>query len=148
MSESAIRVLLKTILESVADIGKVYDYERYTNTEAGARALFKTEISGQEQYRAWMISRRSASEQPKTTASPNVYVIRGFLGVSDAASTEKTMTLLVEAIRDAFRDDATMYNAGYAHEPVQVSMQDKRMFGQLLCEHAELSITVYDFKTS
>lgn len=148
MSEADIRTKIKAILGAVTNVGAVYDYRRNAASDSEFILLFKQTVGGVDHIRGWMIHRRSASEQAKTTAAPHVYELNGYLGIKDATATEKTFTALVEAVRDKFRADATLYNAGYAHDPVQVEQQDDRQFGAVLCHHAQLSITVYDMITS
>lgn len=144
MSEATIREKIKTILSGVTNIGVVHDYRRSASSDAAFIELFRTTISGVDQIRGWMISRRSASEQQKTTAAPHQYEIDGYMGLQDAAATEKTFTLLIEAVRAAVRDDMTLFAAGFAHDALQVQTQEELMFGAVLCHHVKLTFAVYD----
>lgn len=147
MSEAAIRILLKAIIESVTDIGLVHDYRRMATTDKEFIDKFVTTIDNTRQVRGWQIYREGAAEDPHTTAAPHNYVIEGYMGIQDANATEKTFTALTEAIRTAVRSDTTLYNAGYAHHPVQIPTQNELSFGGVLCHHAKMTLLIYDFIT-
>jgi hypothetical protein len=148
MSEANIRTQIYTILSSVTNIGKVYDYERWANDWATFINFFKTTIGGIDQIRGWEISRRSAPEKQVGISSgtgkyerAHSFVIRGYLGVKDADATEKTFNALIEAIATAFRGNRKLNGTAERHDLIQTDIIEPRMFGSVLCHYAELSLT-------
>jgi len=151
MPESTIRTQIYTILSAVTDIGKVYDYDRWAAEWAAFINFFKTTISGIDQIRGWEISRRSSGEKKvvigigsSSHEKPHVFIIRGYLGLNDAAATEKTFNILIEAIATAFRSNKTLNGAARDHDYIQADVIEARIFGGVLCHYAELSLTVYE----
>jgi len=151
MSESAIRTQIYTILNAVTNIGKVYDYERWTADWTTFINLFKTTIATVDQIRGWEISRRSVGERQAIIKvgsgaheDDHAYMIRGYMGVNDASATEKTFNALIESIRTVFRDNKNLNGACERHGRIQASIIEFRLFGGVLCHYAELSLTVYE----
>jgi len=149
MSESAIRAEIAAIVGGVADIGKVYDYERHASSWAKFIQLFKATIGGQPQIRGWEISRVRVAETletlgggPAATDNKHTYAIQGYLGVNDAEASEKTFEALIEEIRAAFRANPTLNGAADGHDYIQAETIDTRMFGSVLCHYAKLLLTV------
>ena len=145
MSEASIRAGIKSVLNTVADIGAVHDYERYpTNNDWSAfLTLFKATIGGVDQVRGWTLSRRSSSDSMNNPV-PHAYIIRGMMSFKDSTETEKTFTTLIESVRTAFRADKTLSGNALGHDFIQVSLQEPRFFGGVLCHYCELSITAYE----
>jgi hypothetical protein len=145
VTESGIRTAIYNLLAAVTDIGKVYDYERWAADWATFINLFKTTISGTPQIRGWEIGRRAVKEDNMPVRS-HIYVIRGYMGINDAAATEKTFNALIEAIAAKFRDGQPLSGAALGHDFIQAELIDARMFGAVLCHYCELSLTVYEDK--
>ena len=149
MSESAIRTAIYNILSGITDIGKVYDYERWAADWSKFINLFKTTISGVDQIRGWEIGRRSAGEKPFTIGlnlRDHGFVIRGYMRVNNASASEKTFNNLIEAVADAFRNNFTLNGAAESHDYIQAVPIDFRVFGNVLCHYAELSLNVHEEK--
>jgi hypothetical protein len=151
MSETAIRTQIYTILSAVTNVGKVYDYERWAANWNTFIDLFKTTISGVDQIRGWEISRRSVGEKQvvitigsQAHEDDHTYIIRGYMGVSDSAATEKAFNALIESVRTAFRTNKNLNGTCERHGRVQVAVIEARTFGSVLCHYAELSLTVYE----
>src|SRR4030042_3344011 len=146
MSEAAIRTQVHSILSGVADIGKVYDYERWANDWATFINLFKTTVGGVDQIRGWEISRGSVKDEgkPGRFEATHSYAIKGYIGVKDSTATEKTFAALIEAIRAAFRTNWNLNGAAEYHDLIQVPVSEPRMFGSILCHYAELTLDVHD----
>ena len=143
MSEFAIRTEIYNILSGVTNIGKVYDYERWAADWNTFINLFKTTISGADQIRGWEIGRRSVTEGGETLGTnerKHTFTIRGYMGISDAAATEKTFNALIEAICAAFRVNPTLNGSADLHQDVQVEVIEARTFGGVLCHYAEMSL--------
>jgi len=151
MPEATIRTAIYNILGAVADIGKVYDYERWAADWTAFINLFKTTIGAVDQIRGWEISRRSVGEKQavikigsQAHEDDHLFVIRGYMGVSDANATEKTFNALIESIRTAFRDNRNLNGACERHGRIQAPIIEFRLFGGALCHYAELNLTVYE----
>ena len=145
MSEANIRAGIKSILTAIPGIGKVHDYERYPekNDWSAFLALFKNTNNGQDHILGWTITRRSSGEKHNDPI-PHVYLIRGIMGMKDSAETDKSFTALIENVRAAFRNNKTISNAALGHDYIQVSFQELRFFGSVLCHYCELTIVVYE----
>ncbi len=151
MSESAIRGQIYAVIGAIANIGMVYDYERWAADWVAFINFFKTTIGGVDQIRGWEISRRSAAEKKivigvniSSHQKTHVFLIRGYMGVNDAAATEKTFNALIEAIGAAFRYNKKLNDTAMDHDYIQAETIGFRMFGGALCHYAELSLTVYE----
>lgn len=143
MSESTVRTGVYTILNAVADVGKVYDYERWAKDWGTFINLFKTTIGGKAQIRGWEIGRTSAPEDA-TSVKAHKYSIKGYMGIDDSAASEKTFNAVIEAIVAAFRANKMLSGAALGHDFIQVDLIEPRMFANVLCHYAELSLVVYD----
>ena len=147
MSDAVTRPLIVAIIASVANIGKVYAYERWAADWGAFIALFKTTISGVPQIRGWEVSRKGRAESLETlgggmaaTDVRQIYVIRGYLGLSDKDNTEKTFNDLIDAIAAAFA--AAQLGGHITHDYIQVEKIEPRLFGSILCHYAELTLTI------
>jgi len=151
MSESAIRAAIYTVLRAVEDIGKVYDYERWTSDWTTFINLFKTTISNEDRILGWEISRRSVGEKQAVIKAgsqahedDHLFIIRGYMAVNDASETEKTFNQLIENIRTAFRENKNLNGACERHGRIQAPIIEFRTFGGVLCHYTELNLTVYE----
>ena len=151
MSESAIRAQIKTILEAVTNIGKVYDYERWSADWTAFINLFKITVSGVDQIRGWEISRRSVGEKKVVIGvgslaheDDHLFIIKGYMSVKDASATEKTFNTLIESIKTAFRANPNLNATCERHGRIQAPVIDFRIFGDVFCHYAELNLTVYE----
>lgn len=106
-----IRTAIANKIAAVADVGQVHAWQRYAQNNADFRALYVATIAGAEQLRGWHVRRVATDE---TSDARGRYVvthrweIRGYMGLDDGAQTERTFDTLIEALRDAFRDDETL----------------------------------------
>jgi len=150
MSESLIRAQIYSILGGVTNIGKVYDYERWADDWEAFINLFKTMISSKAQIRGWEIRRRAAPSVYDSNAEEVIthqYILKGYLAVEDASSTEKTFNNLIEAIRTAFRFNFTLSGLCEMAGPISAEIIEERMFGSVLCHYCELSLPVKELNT-
>lgn len=153
-SEASIRAQIKTVLEGVSNAGVVYDYERYSNDWSALLEQFRTTINGVEQIRAWMISldpgqsmRQELIGFEGTGGGENIlvtysYRIRGFMGVDDAAESEKTFTALALAVMEALEADATLMGKELIRDtPIVASMtMNYTMLAGVLCHGVEIRV--------
>lgn len=142
MSESAIRTAIFNILNGVANIGKVYDYDRWSADWGTFINLFK-DTSGK--ICGWEICRKSAKADYDDNAeesTTHLYIMRGYMSLKDSSATEKTFNLLIEAIRNAFRFNFSLNNNCEFAGPVIIEVIDVRSFGSVLCHYSELNLPV------
>lgn len=147
MAYSTILSGIKAKVEGASSGAKVYDYERWSANWATMLALFKTS-SGL--IHAWMISRIATTRQYQSIGDAErayIFRLRGVYGLDDSAGTEKTFQAVINAIADAFEADLTLGDTCLTLAPdwgpmaAQVGLQvldvDIRMFGTVLCHHAD-----------
>src|SRR3990167_4248814 len=99
MSLALIRTEYKTILEGIASIGKVHDYERWSVEWKKFLDGFK---SADNKIKGWTITREKTDEVfiPGPGAERrHTMVVRGYLGLDDTNASEKTFQDLIETDR-------------------------------------------------
>ena len=141
MSESAIRAQIYTIMGGIANIGQVYDYERWADNWADFINLFKDSTG---KILGWEISRKAPISDIMNEPRVHTYSIKGYMGVSDANASEKVFNALIELIAATFRVNLTLNNAALGHDLIQVTSLDTRTFASVLSHAAELTLTVYE----
>lgn len=145
---SAIAADIKTKLEGISGTGIIHAYERQAVDQAKFIALFKDSTG---KICGWEITRRAAPEG--YTGPVNRHhqmLIQGYMGLQDAAASATAFQDLCDTICDLFRDTAPATPAGWEYRnglepgktPVQLELIDDRMFGNVLCHHAVISITI------
>jgi len=143
MSLSTIRSEIKSILEGISGIGKVYDYLRWdTRDWKGFFNLFKSNST----YHGWMITRTSTTEDRRFETDHNLrtytFKIVGFYPLNDAKATEKTFQDLIEAICTTFRTNYNLNGKCLDSDPPEVSVVENRMFGSIVAHYAEIILRV------
>jgi hypothetical protein len=153
---SQIRAAIKAKMESVPEIGRVHDRERYAKDMAKLKALFEWPGEGSGKLRGWIIRRVSTRESSSALGRTHCldrWQIRGYQGFSDEAASEIEFDDRIEAIRDAFRADETL--GGVVSQTVdpasklafiQVDDSGPVMFAGLLCHGARLSLITSHYK--
>jgi len=147
MSEATTRAAIKTILDSVTDVGKTYNRTRWAVTFDAILNFFKTGIGGKEQIRGWDMELTSFEQAPRTLQGHTrtyIYIIRGRLATNDAEATELTMAALAESVVNALDQSSTF---GYSvartfpkqSAPAQLTTFEYRMFGDTLCHYVEIT---------
>lgn len=155
MSQALIRAQIVAVLQSVPDIGVVHSYERYAKDLSQLVAHYGyTPGSDPTQLRGWFVTRLSVQEitkvQPRVVEITR-WIVRGFMGLNDAAATELAFHDLVEAVRDAFRGNETLNdtvsqcaipvpNQGYGEAGIQMLDAGPVLFGGVLCHSARLAL--------
>jgi len=93
---------------------------------------------------AWTITRVKTEEETETgshTSRIHYFRIRGLYGLKDEDETELTFQSLIESICAAFRSNYGLGGQAADNSPVHVDLVETRMFGNVLCHYAELSLT-------
>jgi hypothetical protein len=154
MALDSIRNRIKTVLEGVAGIDIVHDYERFAKNWNEILTLFKT---AEGTYHAWTISRKTSVQRQVTTCQIercHIFVVRGIYGLNDEAGTEITFQDLIENVSAAFNQDETLGNTCATTHPdwgpmsgavgLQIDEVGHRMFGNVLCHYAECRLGVIE----
>jgi len=151
----AIMADIKAKLLSVENVGVVHDYERQASTESKFLELFT--IPGPDHKKSvlgWELTRASARETKRgsTFFRHHRFVAKGYMGLQDAIETDKLFQVLIEKIAAKFRTaepaggdaDHWYYMDGLNpnNSCVQADQIDQRMFGGVLCHHADVYITI------
>ncbi len=146
MSWSSIRSQLKTILEGVAGIGIVHDYQRWEIEADGFRTLF---VSG-GRINVWMITRDASREgelaQNQHYRRHQVRII-GLYALDDSDATEKTFSDLLESVCDTLRQSNDIGGNAESSGPPQVIRDDHARFAGTLCHYGEVTLEVREDRT-
>lgn len=147
MSLADQRTQIKTILEGVSGIGKVYAYQRWANDWQALLKLFKTTS---DKINAWMITREKTSQIRMTMGEKeraHIFLMRGLYGLNDSDGTELIFQDLIEDIVTAFDAAETLNDTARTTNPdwgpmadsvgLQVDIVEQRVFGSVLCHYAE-----------
>jgi hypothetical protein len=137
---------IKTKLTGIPGVGMVHDYERWTADWAKFLAFF-TDSTGK--ILGWEITRAAASEhQAGAFFRHHQFKLNGYMGLNDAKATSKAFQALCDEVCAAFRSVDTSTPWGYsngdspANSAAQIESINDRMFGNVLCHCAEISLSV------
>jgi hypothetical protein len=143
-----IRDQIKTSLDSVADIGNVYDYQRLRTEMKGYLDLFQTEISSQKQIRGWIVTVEDWGTRSGSIGNGCIYrayhfVVRGYQSIIDSIATEKTFLSLIELVDKQLVTDLRLLSSDYVlREYPVLRVFEPRLFGGVLCHYAEIDMIV------
>jgi len=138
----AIREEIKSILLTVPDVGKVYDYIPYTADWQRFIANFKHNgrING------WTITRRETSESVTSVTGVNsrthFMMLQGYRSLDESIQSEKIYQDLVDSVCAALRDKYNLNGKALKVDPPQVLVVEHKMFGSVLCHYAEIQLNV------
>jgi hypothetical protein len=155
MSLETIRDAILTCHKSVASIGVVHAYERALTLENQLKALYVTEIDGEQTLRGWWW-RREAVEERQINNLRHLVVTqwrcRGYVAINDAMASELVFDGLIEAMRTQFRSDqgllsTTLQSPMGDESPNGLQLLDAGplMFCGVLCHSARLSLTTWSY---
>ncbi len=157
MSLADIREQIKVILSGVSGIGVVHDYERRTNDWGKFLDLYRVEGTGK--INGWTISRKATPKRlfakGGSVATRTHHIrIRGIYGLKDDDASELIFQDLIEAIVPAFAAHDSLNSTCFTCSPtdnasegvdgIQVDLVENRIFGNVLCHYAELSLFVQE----
>lgn len=146
MSEATIRANIKTAIESVTNVGVVYDYLRFAAEWDAFLDLFKTTIGGMDVIRGWHFTCDGfdPAQERETFGDTGYlnrdyhYTIMGYFSLDDSAASEKTAFAIAELVVNALSNHLT---GGLDNMPTLVTFAP-RTLGSVLCHFAEISMTV------
>ena len=130
--------------------GNVHHYERNLFDWNKYLAEFVSTIQGKRQTRGWWVTRErrihdndSARDSGAAFGQYNAehqFVVRGILGVQDAADTDAVFGDLCDDVIEAMESMAITgaWNIG----PCVLRVQEPRQFGSVLCHYAEILVPV------
>jgi hypothetical protein len=140
MGVAAIRAQIATIMRSDAEIEIVHEYDRFSKDWPKFLALF-ADAAGK--IHGYSITRRatpSRRDNVPTIQRAHQFLIRGYMGLNDAEATELAFQDEIEAIQTAFDSNNTLNGTVLDADPLQVKIVENRVFGNVLCHYAELTI--------
>lgn len=154
MSEATVRAGIKTLIESVSNVGEVYDHEPFAATWDEFVEQFKCRVLGREQIRAFTISCEAIPRERLSVASTRsshnqarlTYKIRGYCGFSEEHSTETEFLGVVIAVLNKLDTGIVTGNA-YNAPIAQLDSYVPRTFGGVLCHYAEITQEVIEVIT-
>lgn len=150
-NDATVRAQLKTILDTVTNIGNVYNRAKYSDLYGDFINQVKATISGADQLRIWFIVNTGYSPQDIIRdeisiphLKPYAYRIRGYCGVDDANSSETAFFTLAELVADTLTENRqTIANLSNTFNCSYPALSfDTQMFGGVLCHFAEISLQV------
>lgn len=139
MSDATMRAVIKARMDAMGTaIGRVHDYERWSNNNTAFLTLFQDpdtkKIFGWEIIRKTFRVVKTAMHKYKLIHG---YVIRGYYGLEDAAATEKAVNALVDQI---VLDFALTKLDGTQGEQMPKGRIETKMFGNVLCHVPEIEL--------
>lgn len=143
MSLSLIRTQIKTKLEAISGVEKVYDYKRFSSDLATYKDLFVKD----SRVNTWEIERKTFSRTARGGSgdiedTTHNFIIRGFYSSYDILATEKTFQDLVETICASFINDPTLGGkAKIVHMPITGEFGTV-MLGSVLCHTVNINISI------
>lgn len=146
MSEATVRASLKTILESISDMGTVHDYQRWSSTFDAFLSHFKATIGGVEVIRGWVITATAIPQEGFVTTGNRhtsnrrtyIYQIRGYWGLDDSEATEKSALAKTIEVMDAL-DSGSIFTGNVISAGLsQLNTFEPRVFGSSLCHYSEI----------
>lgn len=154
MALKDIREQIKVILCGVSGIGVVHDYMRFSNNWGKFISLFK---DADGKINGWMFTRKKTPKSLQTKGDSNRthhFVLYGFYALQDDQESEIVFQDLIEAIDAKFASYDTLNGTCFCCSPtqdaqdkadgIQVDVVEVRMFGDVLCHYAELSLYVQE----
>lgn len=148
MSLEAQRAAIVAEISAVPDIGRVHDHEPYLKSQDELKALYVT--GGQ--LLGWYVQRQKTTEESPSLGryqEQTRWKIQGFMGLQEdgVSPSELRFDALIEALRDAFRQDETL--AGTVASTVlpdgtaglQLEASGPVVFCGHLCHGATFSLT-------
>lgn len=145
MSYATTLAAIKTLMESVTNIGNVFDYVRWNKDWPITLSLIKVATPAPAHIRFWDISRKSTPEEEKTSRTNlrlHTFQIRGFISLDDSTATEKTLQNLVEDVATMFRNKPTLNGTALIAAPLQINNTGHAMVGDVLCNMVDTSIKI------
>ncbi len=152
---SVIRAALKTVIETVAGVGVVFDYERTAIVAGDLQVAFAYTVAGPHTMRGWEIMLRDTLGVKSTSRTNMIYQTWELHALRTVVPHDNTSEVefddMLSTVREAINDSA---NLGGAVESLisdeltglQTSDRDKALIGDELCHVAVLFLTTQTFE--
>jgi hypothetical protein len=138
---------LVEVLREISGMGKVYDRPRNLSAEADVQnALFSD-----DRLHCWFISREAAqltdqSVNQNFTEQKDFILLEGFYAVSDKDDSESAFDALVNSLLQAVNNDrrppSKLEGTVMTANPPALRKQDRHIFANTLCHHAEIVMSI------
>lgn len=155
MSVATHRAALVSLLNSVPDIGRVHEYQRYSREENTFRGLYLFNAPPMQPHlRGWQVSH--TGQERRTLGVGRVlkqhfWTLRGYLVLNDGFASELVFDDLCEAIADAYQADPTLGGVNTAEmfgdgpDGVQKRDAGPVLFCGVLCHSAVLQLETWEY---
>jgi len=143
MSYSAVIAQIDTVLKSATGVvaANVYKYDRLSRDWNEYLSSFKdaanSVIHGYTITRANWGQEREASRSNKRATK---WIIRGYYSMGSYGATEITFQGIIDNIATAFDSDPRLNSTVLTVENFDLDIFEARMFGDVLCHYAEMSL--------
>ncbi len=142
MSLATQRAAIKTILDGIAGIGVVHEYQRWAAHWTAFLSRFQDPAT--QTIRGCTVTRESTCEAWIAIGQVerrHTWVVTFYMGLDDAGASEIAAQGQVEVICDVLRlDPALRGSAENDSSPPQVRRFEPRLFGSVLCHVAEIVV--------
>ncbi len=146
MGLAQIRTEIKNLLETVSGIGKVHDYERWTNDWRTFLNCFNTDNN---KINGWMITRIDTRERLQAAGAVNIathtLAIKGYYGLKDNIESEKTFQDLIESIRSTLRTHNNLNGTCLKSYPPQVDVLSPHPYAGILMHQCRIQLKVEEY---
>lgn len=143
MSDQTMRAAIAARLNALGPvIGRVHDYERWTNNTKQFLELFQNPAT--KKIFGWEITRTGFKVSKITMVKwklSHQYIIRGYYALEDAEGTDKAVNGLADLIALDFTRTPLPGTQG---EQLPEGAVETRMFGQYLCHVVEIQLPRVD----
>jgi len=142
MAYADILARLKTDVEAVSGIGKVYDYRRLVKKDQVRSERF---VDSTGKFHFWEISREDgagSSDYNTLVVKRDLWSIEGWYALDDSAESEKTFQAVVNDVVDALNQDRLLNDTGYIVEPIETPEFNHEMKADVLCHHSKIQATI------
>lgn len=146
---AAARDAIEARLNTIANIGAVNDYLRFSADWTAFLAAYTATISGQKQTRGWAVTfaesnpiSRAEGDRFGAVAWNYKFVVFGWMGVKDSTASEQTFFALVESILNDLEGRTDLGLSNVVDYSVEASVQtlDHVMLGSVLCHRAAIAV--------
>lgn len=150
---SAITTLIYNAVSGVADIGNVYNHQRWAvasyfeDTSKSFTDSFQVNISGESVIRGWTISPVQILPERKTMQGQIwtvMYDVIGRYGVKNSGETEPMAMALSAKVMAAINNIPTLTGSRYPNirDVPRLDAFEPRVFGDYLCHTSEIKFSV------
>jgi hypothetical protein len=125
------------------NVGKVYGYIPLLVTQSAFEAAFKDDANNR--ILGWAVTRENTASEDKkiqANADEHLVIVRGYMGIGDQGATETTFQGLIEAMRNAFKQDRKLGGKAFYCRPMGARLVTSGVLGNVLCHYCELTLPV------